>query len=258
MSTTMQSSADSVHRGVPPLRAGQGNSFFWRRLHSLTGIVPVGLFLIEHFISNSEAINGAAAYNETVRFLTSLPFRIWLEFIGIFIPLAYHAVYGIYIWWRGEGNVSDYGWAGNWGYTLQRWTGIVVFAYVIYHLATLRFEGLDFMGRMAADPNTAFVTVQKQLASPLAIVFYLAGIVCAAWHFGYGLFLFAAKWGIVTGTKARKRMQWIGVGVSVLLIVLGLVSEFAFVSANHSNPQQSRMERMEQSRPIAQPAQATR
>jgi succinate dehydrogenase / fumarate reductase cytochrome b subunit len=35
--------------GVAPLRAGEGKSFLWRRLHSLTGIV--GAFLVEHFIS---------------------------------------------------------------------------------------------------------------------------------------------------------------------------------------------------------------
>ena len=207
-------------------------------------------------MSNSQAINGAAAYNETVRFLTSLPFRIWLEFIGIFIPLAYHALYGIYIWWRGEGNVSEYGWAGNWLYTLQRWTGIIVFAYVIYHLWTLRFAGGSFMGEMGRDPNIAFDQVRKQLANPLAIVAYTFGVVAAAWHFGYGVFLFCAKWGIVTGAKARKRMQLVGVAISVLLIVLGLVSVSAFVAANKTN-QQSRAERMD-SRSIAQPAPAMR
>ena len=37
------SSAPALH-GVAPLRAGQGTSFALRRLHSLTGIVPVGAF----------------------------------------------------------------------------------------------------------------------------------------------------------------------------------------------------------------------
>ena len=38
-----------VKGGVAPLRAGQGSSFWLRRLHSLSGIVPIGAFLIEHF-----------------------------------------------------------------------------------------------------------------------------------------------------------------------------------------------------------------
>jgi succinate dehydrogenase / fumarate reductase cytochrome b subunit len=40
-----------IPAGVPTLRAGEGKSFLWRRLHSLTGIVPIGAFLVEHFIS---------------------------------------------------------------------------------------------------------------------------------------------------------------------------------------------------------------
>ena len=50
------SSAPVLTHGVAPLRAGQGISFVLRRLHSLTGIVPVGAFLFEHIlISNSTA-----------------------------------------------------------------------------------------------------------------------------------------------------------------------------------------------------------
>ena len=64
--------------GVPALRAGQGRSFLWRRLHSLSGIFPIGAFLVEHFLSNAFATNGGAAYNENVRFLTGLPFVLWM------------------------------------------------------------------------------------------------------------------------------------------------------------------------------------
>ena len=114
MASIAQSTSTTLPKGVAPLRAGTGNSFLWRRLHSLTGIVPVGLFLLEHFLSNAEATNGVAAYNAQVKFLTGLPFRLGLEVFGIFIPLAFHALYGMYIWWRGENNVVDYPWAGNW------------------------------------------------------------------------------------------------------------------------------------------------
>ena len=42
--------ARGATQGVAPLRAGQGTSFFLRRLHSFTGIVPVGAFLFEHIL----------------------------------------------------------------------------------------------------------------------------------------------------------------------------------------------------------------
>src|SRR5947208_3765890 len=87
-----------VKRGVAPLRAGEGHSFLLRRLHSLSGIVPIGAFLVEHFFSNAFATNGPEAYNENVRFLTGLPFVFYLELFFIWLPIAYHAGYGFYIW----------------------------------------------------------------------------------------------------------------------------------------------------------------
>ena len=85
----MATVATTVKRGVPPLRAGQGHSFFWRRLHSLSGIIPVGAFLLEHFVSNAFATNGPQAYAAQVKFLTGLPFVPVLETVGIYIPLLY-------------------------------------------------------------------------------------------------------------------------------------------------------------------------
>ena len=58
--------APRIKPGVAPLRAGEGNSFLLRRLHSLTGIVPIGAFLLEHFISNYEAFKGPEAYGAQV------------------------------------------------------------------------------------------------------------------------------------------------------------------------------------------------
>src|SRR5271156_1341352 len=89
-------------RGVQPLRAGEGHSFFWRKLHSLTGIIPIGAFLVEHIISNYEVVNGPLAYAKQVLFLNSLPLVRVLEWTLIFIPLAYHALYGLFIAIRGR------------------------------------------------------------------------------------------------------------------------------------------------------------
>jgi succinate dehydrogenase / fumarate reductase, cytochrome b subunit len=213
-----------VPRGVPPLRAGQGNSFLLRRLHSLSGIVPVGAFLVEHFVSNAFATNGPTAYALQVKFLSGLPFRLWLEWFGIFLPLAFHAFYGFYIWWRGESNVAAYPWTGNWMYTLQRYTGIVAFVYIIYHLYIMRFSGVH----LPEYPGAAFGKVQNEFANGWPIAVYIVGIVAASWHFGYGLFLFAAKWGLVTGDKARKKMQIAGIGVAIVFIVIGFATMGAF------------------------------
>lgn len=213
-------------RGVRPLRAGQGHSFLLRRLHSLSGIVPLGAFLVEHFVSNAYATNGPHAYATQVKFLNSLPFVPFLEWGGIYLPILYHALYGIYIWWRGDSNVTTYPWEGNWMYTAQRWTGIIAFAYMIQHVYHLRFSG----PRLLEYPGASFGKVQQELANPWMLAFYVVAIICASWHFAYGIWLFCAKWGITQGKKARRRAGVVCVAIGLLFVVVGLVTVKAFVA----------------------------
>src|SRR3954464_2373105 len=210
------------HRGgIAPLRAGQGHEFFWRRLHSLSGIIPVGAFLFEHIlISNATAINGASAYARQVRFLGSLPFVLGLELFGIWLPIAFHALYGFYIWYRARPNLISYPWMGNWMYSLQRWTGGIAFAYIIWHTWHLRFSGVD----LHQIPGASFGKVQAELANPWLLAFYVVGLLSASWHFAYGVWLFCAKWGIITGERARKRMLAVAMALFLLLAVVGLAS----------------------------------
>lgn len=213
-----------VARGVPPLRAAQGHSFFWRRLHSLSGIVPVGAFLVEHFISNAFATNGPWAYADQVKFLSGLPFVTFLEIFGIYIPLLYHALYGFYIWFRGGSNVSEYPWAGNFMYAAQRWTGGITFVFIVWHTYTMRFSGIHLL----TNNQAAFHKVQMELQSPWAGSFYTLGIIAASWHFAYGLYLFAAKWGITVSALSRKVFGWICLAIALLFIATGMATLSAF------------------------------
>ncbi|HXJ88869.1 MAG TPA: succinate dehydrogenase [Candidatus Binatia bacterium] len=227
------SSAPVLAHGVAPLRAGQGISFVLRRLHSLTGIIPVGAFLFEHIlISNSTAIgqSGPSAYARQVSFLANLPLVFFLELFGIWLPIAYHALYGFYIWYRGESNTVSYPWSGNWMYTLQRWTGAIAFIYIAWHVYTMRFLGSDLHLR----PDLSFGKVQHEVFQTPLFLFYVVGLIAASWHFAYGIWLFAAKWGIISGDKAQKRFLALCLALFLLLSGVGLASLTSF----RSHPQQ--------------------
>jgi succinate dehydrogenase / fumarate reductase cytochrome b subunit len=214
-----------LKRGVAPLRAGQGTSFLLRRLHSLTGIIPVGAFLFEHIlISNSTAISGPEAYARQVSFLANLPLVFFLELFGIWIPILFHGLYGFYIWYRGDSNVGEYPWTGNWMYTAQRWTGGIAFVYIVWHTYTMRFTGID----LHDNPMQSFAKVQAELHSPLLLAFYIVGLIAASWHFAYGIWLFSAKWGIVSGEKAQHRLLGLCLAFFLLMSVIGLASLYTF------------------------------
>ena len=164
MATAQQPAAPhSVRRGVEPLRAGQGTSFIWRKLHSLLGIVPIGAFLLEHLLSNFEALKGPVAYGEQVKFLNGLPLVRVLEWVFIFLPILYHGIYGVYIWLRGKSNIVYYPWAGNWMYLAQRYTGLIAFAYIVQHVLRQRFMGVS----LPENPGAAFPKVQHRARESL-------------------------------------------------------------------------------------------
>jgi succinate dehydrogenase / fumarate reductase, cytochrome b subunit len=217
--------APTIESGVAPLRAGQGTSFWLRRLHSLSGVVPIGAFLLEHFVSNVEAFKGPLAYGKQVEFLNGLPGVLLLELFFIWIPILYHGLYGIYIWYEGESNLAAYPWSGNWLYSSQRWTGIVALIYMVQHTYYLRFTGVH----LPTHPMQAFAKVQGEFQNPWMVLFYAVGIIAASWHFSYGLWLFAAKWGITIGEKARRRFGFVCAALALGLILMGAASLYGFL-----------------------------
>jgi len=231
MAIAQPNAAPTVRSGVQPLRAGEGFSFFLRKLHSLVGIVPLGAFLLEHLLSNFEALKGPAAYGTQVKFLNSLPLVRGLEWIFIFLPILYHACYGVWIWLRGKSNIIYYPWAGNWLYVAQRYTGIIAFAYILQHVIRQRFMGIA----LPEHPYASFAKVQQELSNPWMLAVYIVAMIAICWHFSYGVWLFAAKWGITPGTVARKRFGIVCAAMGFVLAVAGLLSIWAFVGGKYPN-----------------------
>jgi succinate dehydrogenase / fumarate reductase cytochrome b subunit len=110
-------------------------------------------------------------------------------------------------------------------FTLQRWTGAVAFAYIVWHTWHLRFSGVHIL----SHPDAAFGKVQLEFQHAWAIAFYAVGIFCASWHFAYGLWLFAAKWGITTGDAARRRFGYVCFAIGLLFITVGALTMRSFL-----------------------------
>src|SRR4051812_34467534 len=91
----------------------------YRRFHTLSGVIPVGLFLLFHLTANATVLQGPEAYNSTAFFLRRLPFVMVLEWMLIYIPLLFHGVYGIYIAVKSGYNAGQFPTGPNWRFVLQ-------------------------------------------------------------------------------------------------------------------------------------------
>lgn len=193
-----------------------------RRLHSLLGVIPVGLFLLEHLITNYMATKGEDAFNAAAHLLESLPFRIFLEVFIIFLPLIYHAVYGIYIAFTAKNNAGRYGFFRNWMFVLQRISGIVTLIFIVWHVWTTRIQAA-----LGAEVN--FDMMATILSSPFMIAFYVVGILSTTFHFANGLWSFAVSWGLTVSPKSQQISTYVTLVVFVLLSYVGVRAIFAFV-----------------------------
>lgn len=206
-------------------------TFVLRKLHQLTGIVPLGLFLLEHFYTNSKALNGAGEFNGAVKDLQSIPYILLVETFGIFIPLIYHAVYGLVITAEARPNNLAYPYPRNWFYTIQRVTGIILFFFITFHVLNFRFgmiPGLNTMS-VADHPGQSFEIVSREFHMIPIFLVYMVGIISTVWHFANGIWLFMVDWGITIGERAQRLTGYACIAFGLLLLAVGINAAVAFI-----------------------------
>ncbi len=207
--------------------------FLLKRLHSLCGVVPVGVFLLEHLWTNSKALQGEEAFTGAVNDLQALPYLPLIEIFGIFLPLAYHALYGAYIALLGRQNPIRYSYARNWLYLLQRLAGVVTLVFVVYHLGEFRVQKL--IHGMQAD--AFYPTLQAHLSAtawgiPWAASLYLLGLGASVFHFANGLSCFCISWGITVTRAAQRRVAYACWAVGLALFFVGANTVLFFATGS--------------------------
>ncbi|KAB2952528.1 succinate dehydrogenase [Heliorestis acidaminivorans] len=201
---------------------GTNNHFAIRKVHSLLGIIPIGFFFLEHTITNSMAILGEDMWMAFVSFLHNLPFKIFLEVGLIFLPIAFHALYGLWIVYGAKNNTLRYSYFKNWMFYLQRITAIITLVFIIWHVWTLKTANLYYS-------QSYFQAMGEMLSNPLVFAAYLIGFLAAAFHFTNGIWSFLVAWGVTVGPKAQKVSFALCMGFFALLSAAGIGSLISFL-----------------------------
>lgn len=199
------------------------HTFFWRKLHSLSGILPLGIFLMVHMFINSMATLGIADFNRGVALLHSIPYLWFLELVVIFIPIIYHALYGVWLVYLTKNNPLNYRYFRNWLFYLQRVTAIITMLFVIWHVLVLRFsEGF-------INSKVDFEFVKTALNEPVILILYLVGMLASFGHFANGLWSFLVSWGVTVGEQAQRTAAYACLAVFIILTAVGINALLAFI-----------------------------
>jgi len=224
-----------------------------RRLHSLSGVFPIGLFLVLHLTTNGsivwgKALNantfadrgidasgaGIATLQHEVDFIHSTPGLAFIEIGLLWLPILFHSALGVWFASSGRFNTSRYAYQDNWRYVWQRLTGYVGVLFIFMHISSLRW-GWNYGGLMPtfqadAAASSLAVHLQKGSAGLWMAAFYLLCVLALVFHFANGLWTAAITWGVTVSVGAQRRWGQVCAALGLGLAGAAVAAVFGFAT----------------------------
>ena len=206
--------------------------FLIRRLHSLSGLIPVGVFLVVHLSTNATVLAPGAVgaeFQKSVERIHALgPLLVPVEIVGIFLPLLFHTIVGFQIIFTSRSNTQYYRYGGNVRYTLQRATGMIAFVFILYHVWQMHWFGKGIGGGAfqlhdaGGGPIGAMTTAQAIQAAWWIAPLYAIGVLSSVFHLANGIWTSLITWGITIRPRSQQIAGYFCAAFGVVLSLVGL------------------------------------
>ncbi len=190
--------------------------YFYRRLHSLLGVVPIGIFVVQHLIVNHFAVYGEESFNKAANFMANLPFVTALEIFVIYLPILFHAILGVYIVFVTRNNTRRYGFFRNWMFLLQRISGIITLIFIAWHIWQTKVQ-VAFFG---VELN--YTLMENILAQPFFFWFYIISIISVVFHLANGLWSFLVSWGVAQSPRSQQIVTYATIVIFFVVSYIGI------------------------------------
>ena len=186
--------------------------FVLRKLQSLSGFLPLAVFLMFHLVANATSMIDAGLYYQFINVMGAIPGLIVIEIVIIFLPLIVHGLMGLYIVFTGRNNPKRYAYFRNWAFMLQRISGVIIFAFLLWHVSTIKF-GSDH------SASLMILNVYDQMHHSIFSICYVVSLIAVSFHVCNGLWGFAINWGILPGMRAQKVFGYICIALFIVLLI---------------------------------------
>lgn len=226
----------STHQGspIPGRYTGQ-------KVGSLLGALALLWLAVGHLWTGSFILSGVATFDRAVLdSLAAYPhpsYALALDILLFWIPFIGHVVIGLPQWMRGRDNVRRYPFFRNAMYSMQRWVGLLLGLFVLFHmwntwvLVHFSWGGLP-AGANPMNPEQV-VTLGQYLSALIGGSFavqlaYVVGAFAFAFYFANGLWNAAINWGALGSTRSANGAGVVAAAIFALLFVMGIniVAEF--------------------------------
>lgn len=220
------------------------HEFLIRRLHSLSGLVPVGAYMCVHLIVNASLIAGPATFQNNVFSIHALPMLPLIEWTFIFAPIIFHAAVGVWIARTGKNNTQNYRFTSNYRYYFQRVSGYIAILFIFTHVFHLHgWFHADWWLRTIAEPLGMAQFRPYNAASSLAVamkslsvlwpIFYVAGVLICTFHLANGVWTAGITWGLWLTPRSQHRAS---IACAIFGVFIGLAGITSVAAVLKTDP----------------------
>src|SRR5262245_46543231 len=216
-------------------------------------MIPVGAYMVIHLLTNASVLQSSVLFQKLVYQIHGLPMLLAIEWVFIFIPILFHAIIGVLIIRGSLPNSGTYKYGSNIRYTLQRATGMIAFAFILFHVFHMHgwfhFKPwvtgvVEPLGGGQFEPYNAASTAATALSSVAYQIFYVIGVLSCVFHLANGIWTFGITWGIWVTPAAQRwaTTACLVFGLGLSAVGLGALGGFAYtVDVEKARQQENEM-----------------
>jgi succinate dehydrogenase / fumarate reductase, cytochrome b subunit len=222
-----------THAGRRTPKVAKTNSVFKKAVMAVSGIILV-LYLIAHVVGNLKAFSGRDAFNSYSGWIRTvgnpaLPgaTTLWVIRIVLLVAVVAHIWAAISLWRqakraRPEGYVTKKSVAQSYASRTMRWGGVIVLAFIIYHIldlttGTVNSEGFD---------STPYDRLVASFQNPFVTIFYAISVILLGMHLRHGVWSATQTLG-QSNRRREKTVNLFALGFSTVLTLGFLLVPFS-------------------------------
>lgn len=221
---------DGVQRRTP--KAAKTSSVFKKVVMAVSGIILV-LYLIAHMIGNLKAFAGAEDFNDYSKWLRTIgnpalpgATSLWLIRLVLLTAVLAHIWAAASLWRqarraRPQGYVTKKAVAQSYASRTMRWGGVIIAAFVIWHLLDLTFGTVNSQGD--AEPYDRLVA---SFSNPVSTAFYAIAVILVGMHLRHGIWSATQTLG-QSNRRREVTVNYAATGIATLLTVGFLLVPFS-------------------------------
>jgi succinate dehydrogenase / fumarate reductase cytochrome b subunit len=204
-------------------KAAKTSSVFKKVVMAVSGIIMI-LYLIAHMIGNLHAFQGAQTYNDYATFLRTFgeplfPRRTVLTIIELVLTVSVLAhMWAAFSLWRQaktarpQGYVTKKANAQTYASRTLRWGGVIILAFVIYHILDLTAGAINPVGGRT-EPYDRLIA---DFSNPWITIWYVLALVLLGMHLRHGIWSATQT----LGQSNKRRERTVNAAAVVISVIL--------------------------------------